>query len=128
MKLDTQCSQMNPLDDDLIRPVTSLEIQNCSILHQSQNSSILSADIMLKIYSYLTVKDLMTKVEVLSRFDRNLIANQSIIYRERYIQLPFESQNKSKKFNKQLKILSTVAKYSENLKLFIDDGDYFSGD
>ena len=128
MKLDTQCSQMNPLDDDLIRPVTSLEIQNCSILHQSQNSSILSADIMLKIYSYLTVKDLMTKVEVLSRFDRNLIANQSIIYRERYIQLPFESQNKSKKFNKQIKILSTVAKYTENLKLFIDDGDYFSGD
>ena len=128
MKLDTQCSQMNPLEDDLIRPVTSLEIQNCSILHQSQNSSILSADIMLKIYSYLTVKDLMTKVEVLSRFDRNLIANQSIIYRERYIQLPFESQNKSKKFNKQIKILSTVAKYTENLKLFIDDGDYFSGD
>ena len=128
MKLDIQCSQMNPLEDDLIRPVTSLEIQNCSILHQSQNSSILSADIMLKIYSYLTVKDLMTKVEVLSRFDRNLIANQSIIYRERYIQLPFESQNKSKKFNKQIKILSTVAKYTENLKLFIDDGDYFSGD
>ena len=75
MKLDIQCSQMTPLEDALIRPVTSLDIKNCSLLPQSQNTSILSSDIMLKIYSYLTVKDLMTKIELVSRFDRNLIAN-----------------------------------------------------
>ena len=81
---------------------------------------------MLKVFSFLTVKELMTKIELLSKYDRDLIANQPLISANHHIQLPFESQNKPKKFAKHIKIAKFTAKYFGTLKFFVDDGDYFT--